>query len=214
MKNKGEKKFAKIAISIIISILLFVGLIVLEKNIVAPNGTAKVVIATQDIQEHTVLDENEKNLKDFFEVVNIDGKLNFQGAITNIEDLNNMIMKNEVKKGEIISAERLISKDDILEEIENPIETSIRVTDISQIVGGVLREGDIINIAVVNSTTNENIKVLENVYVTKAISSDGKEVDRNSDLSALTINIIISAEDEAELNKEITQGTVRISKIK
>lgn len=212
MKNKGEKKFGKIAISLIISIILFVGLLVLESNITSPNGKVEVVKAVNNIKEGTVIDENNKD--SLFEVVTVDGSLDFETVLRNTDELVGRIIDTEIKKGEIISSERLIDKDSVLGKIENPVETSVRVTDISQVVGGILREGDIIDISVVNSTTTENEKVLEGVYVSKAFSSDGTEVDRNSGMSVLTVNIIVSPEDEAKLNQAIELGTIRVSKMK
>ena len=212
MKNKGEKKFGKIAISLIISIILFVGLLVLENNITSPNGKVEVVKAVNNIKEGTVIDENNKD--SLFEVVTVDGSLDFETALRNTDELVGGIIDTEIKKGEIISSERLIDKDSVLGKIENPVETSVRVTDISQVVGGILREGDIIDISVVNSTTTENEKVLEGVYVSKAFSSDGTEVDRNSEMSVLTVNVIVSPEDEAKLNQAIELGTIRVSKMK
>lgn len=212
MKNKGEKKFGKIAISLIISIILFVGLLVLESNITSPNGKVEVVKAVNNIKEGTVIDENNKD--SLFEVVTVDGSLDFETVLRNTDELVGRIIDTEIKKGEIISSERLIDKDSVLGKIENPVETSVRVTDISQVVGGILREGDIIDISVVNSTTTENEKVLEGVYVSKAFSSDGTEVDRNSEMSVLTVNIIVSPEDEAKLNQAIELGTIRVSKMK
>ena len=212
MKNKGEKKFGKIAISLIISIILFVGLLVLESNITSPNGKVEVVKAVNNIKEGTVIDENNKD--SLFEVVTVDGSLDFETVLRNTDELVGRIINTEIKKGEIISSKRLIDKDSVLGKIENPVETSVRVTDISQVVGGILREGDIIDISVVNSTTTENEKVLEGVYVSKAFSSDGTEVDRNSGMSVLTVNIIVSPEDEAKLNQAIELGTIRVSKMK
>ena len=212
MKNKGEKKFGKIAISLIISIILFVGLLVLESNITSPNGKVEVVKAVNNIKEGTVIDENNKD--SLFEVVTVDGSLDFETVLRNTDELVGRIIDPEIKKGEIISSKRLIDKDSVLGKIENPVETSVRVTDISQVVGGILREGDIIDISVVNSTTTENERVLEGVYVSKAFSSDGTEVDRNSGMSVLTVNIIVSPEDEAKLNQAIELGTIRVSKMK
>lgn len=212
MKNKGEKKFGKIAISLIVSIILFVGLLLLEKNILTPNGTVNVVVAKTDIKEGTYITES--NTEEYFALKEVDGSLDFESSIKNIEDLNGKVIQIPIKKGEIVSNLRYTSKDDILNGIENKVETSVKVDDISQVVGGVLREGDMINIAVVNSTTMENKTILENVYVSKAFSSDGAEVDRYSDTSALVINIIVSSSDEAKLNQALELGTIRVSKIK
>lgn len=212
MKKKGEKKFGKIAVSLIVSIVLFVGLLMLEKSIITPNGTSTVVVAKTDIKEGTYISDENKN--EFFEVKEVDGSLDFSSSVKSIDELDNTIIDVEISKGEIVSNLRVINKDDILGEIEDKVETSIKVSDVSQVVGGILREGDMINISVVNSTTTENETVLENVYVSRTFSSDGVEVDRYSDTSALTVNIIVSAQDEAKLNQALELGTLRISKIK
>ena len=79
-------------------------------------------------------------------------------------------------------------------------------------VGGILRSGDIIDISIIDNNTNESMIVLEDIYVDKAISSDGLQIDRSSDLSALTINILVSKDDSEKLNSYLNKGTLRISK--
>lgn len=212
MKKGKDKKFGNIVISLIVSIALFVTLIMIESNITSPNGTATVVRAISDIQKGTVIDNSNKS--NYFVVDEVDGKYNFDTAIRNLDELSNMIIDREVRKGEIISSERLMSKDSLLSKIENPVETSIRASDISQIVGGIIRKGDIIDISIINSTTNEVESVLKNVYVEKAISSEGREIGRNEDISTTVLNIIVSEEDEKKLNEKLNLGTIRISKIK
>ncbi|MDU5695429.1 hypothetical protein, partial [Clostridium sp.] len=78
--------------------------------------------------------------------------------------------------------------------------------------GGILRSGDIIDISIIDNNTSESLSVLEDVYVDKAISSDGLQIDRSSDLSALTINILVSKDDSEKLNSYLNKGTLRISK--
>lgn len=207
---KGSS-FKKVAICLIISIMLFVGLLFIEKSILKPNGETDILIATDDIKEGTLLTDEILNS---FKAKNVDSELSVTGAIKNKEELVNRIANENINKGEILSINSFISKDDVLKDIINPVEVSFNVSDMSQVVGGILREGDMIDISIVDSNTNENVPVLNKVYVEKAISSDGTEIGRNSETAALTLNVIIAKENEANLNTKINSGIIRVAKIK
>ena len=207
-----KKNFKKTTISLLVAIIVFFGLLVIESNILTPNGTSKVLIATDEIQKGVEINSN--NIDTYFKVKNVDGELSVTNYISDKEDLLNLISNETINKGQVISANNFVDKDDFLSKIENPVEVSFKVTDISQTVGGILRQGDIIDISVINSTTNEVEKVLSEVYVAKAMSSDGQELTREQELSAMVINIIISSQDEEKLNSKLNLGTIRVSKIK
>lgn len=207
-----KKNFKKTTISLLVAIIVFFGLLVIESNILTPNGTSKVLIATDEIQKGVEINSN--NIDTYFKVKNVDGELAVTNYISDKEDLLNLISNETINKGQVISANNFVDKDDFLSKIENPVEVSFKVTDISQTVGGILRQGDIIDISVINSTTNEVEKVLSEVYVAKAMSSDGQELTREQELSAMVINIIISSQDEEKLNSKLNLGTIRVSKIK
>lgn len=207
---KGNKK--SIFISFILALGAFIGLLFVEESVLKPNGTVNGFVAKVDIDKGMLITES--NISNYFtEKNNIDGSLEVTGAVKTKEELINNITNQNINKGEVVSINSFVAKDDILAKIENPVETSFNVSDISQVVGGILREGDLIDISIVDNNSKESTKILKNVYVDKAISSDGKEIDRTSDLSALTINIILSESEEKILNDSINKGTIRVSKI-
>jgi hypothetical protein len=207
---KGNKK--SIFISFILALGAFIGLLFVEESVLKPNGTVNGFVAKVDIDKGMLITES--NISNYFtEKNNIDGSLEVTGAVKTKEELINKITNQNINKGEVVSINSFVAKDDILAKIENPVETSFNVSDISQVVGGILREGDLIDISIVDNNSKESTKILKNVYVDKAISSDGKEIDRTSDLSALTINIILSESEEKILNDSINKGTIRVSKI-
>jgi len=204
-------KIKSISITLILVIALFITMLTIEKKLLKPNGSFNGLIAIDDIAKGTLITEN--NINNLFkEKSDIDGELEVSGVAKTKEELLNFIANENLNKGEIISSNSFISKNSILKDIKDPVETSFNVSDISQVVGGTLREGDLIDISVVDSNTNENTEVLRSVYVEKAISSDGKEIDRSSDLSAITINVIVSSKDEQRLNNYINKGLLRVSK--
>lgn len=186
--------------------VVFFGLLLIESSILTPNGSEKVYIALSDIEKGVEI--NDGNINTYFKEKNVDGELAVTNYISNREELLNMIVNQPINEGEVISANSFTSKDDVLSSIENKVETSFKVSDISQVVGGILRQGDMIDISIINATTNEVENVLNNVYVTKAIATDGQEIERGEDRSAMIINIIVSEEDERRLNSKISLGTM------
>lgn len=208
---KGNK-LKIIGINLVLVVALFMGMVLIEKNLLKPNGSFDGLIAIENIDKGTLITQD--NINTLFKEKNeMDGELEVNGLVKTKEELLNFIANENLNKGEIISANSFISRESILNDIEDSVETSFNVSDISQVVGGTLREGDLIDITMVDNNTNESIEVLKSVYVEKAISSDGKEIDRSSDSSAITINIIVSSKDEQRLNSYINKGTIRASKI-
>lgn len=208
MKNIKPKS---LIISACVAIVVFIALLFIEKSLLKPNGTVEGFVAVSDIDKGTVITE-ENISKLFTEKNNIDGALEVSGAVKTKDDLINKIAKENINKGEVVSNNSFISKDDKFKDIDDLVEVSFNVSDISQVVGGILRSGDIIDISIIDNNTNESMIVLEDIYVDKAISSDGLQIDRSSDLSALTINILVSKDDSEKLNSYLNKGTLRISK--
>ncbi|MDY3359007.1 MAG: SAF domain-containing protein [Clostridium celatum] len=208
MKNIKPKS---LIISACVAIVVFIALLFVEKSLLKPNGTVEGFVAVSDIDKGTVITE-ENISKLFTEKNNIDGALEVSGAVKTKDDLINKVAKENINKGEVVSNNSFISKDDKFKDIDDLVEVSFNVSDISQVVGGILRSGDIIDISIIDNNTSESLSVLEDVYVDKAISSDGLQIDRSSDLSALTINILVSKDDSEKLNSYLNKGTLRISK--
>ena len=208
MKNIKPKS---LIISACVAIVVFIALLFVEKSLLKPNGTVEGFVAVSDIDKGMVITE-ENISKLFTEKNNIDGALEVSGAVKTKDDLINKVAKENINKGEVVSNNSFISKDDKFKDIDDLVEVSFNVSDISQVVGGILRSGDIIDISIIDNNTSESLSVLEDVYVDKAISSDGLQIDRSSDLSALTINILVSKDDSEKLNSYLNKGTLRISK--
>ncbi|MDU6522099.1 SAF domain-containing protein [Clostridium sp.] len=208
MKNIKPKS---LIISACVAIVVFIALLFVEKSLLKPNGTVEGFVAVSDIDKGTVITK-ENISKLFTEKNNIDGALEVSGSVKTKDDLINKVAKENINKGEVVSNNSFISKDDKFKDIDDLVEVSFNVSDISQVVGGILRSGDIIDISIIDNNTNESMIVLEDIYVDKAISSDGLQIDRSSDLSALTINILVSKDDSEKLNSYLNKGTLRISK--
>lgn len=209
-------KKTSIMISLFIAVALFFGLIILQQNLLAPNGTSKVYVANQTIEKGTVLDN--QNLNTLFTKTELNSEAIIEGAIyteDELLELEGKILSRDMLKGEGLSSLRVIDKDDILANSDYVVEIGINSGDISEVVGGILREGDLVNISSVDPVTKESVLLLDNVYIDKAFSSDGTRISRNDSMAAARVNVLVtSREAEANLNKAIELGGIKISKIR
>ena len=93
----------------------------------------------------------------------------------------------------------------------------MNANNLSQVVGGILREGDRINIWSVTETNNNGVgkvtaeKICDYAYVTRVFTAAGVQVnaDSGNDSAAMVINIIIPEEKEQEFNIALEKGTLR-----
>jgi len=211
-KGKGNMDLKRMAVSFLVAAVLFVSLMSLEKSILNKKKTTAAVKAAAEIKEDMVI--TEENVKEMFEDTTIPGGLAVDGTIVSMDQLIGQITTKDIKTNEIVYEDAVIPKEDVLSDIEEPIEASILVNDISQVVGGILREGDLVSIAVVDDSTGTNEEIFDRVYVTKALNSSGKETAKgDSETSAVVLNLIIDKKDEARLNEKISLGRVRVSKL-
>lgn len=212
MKFKEKKNLIIIITCTITTIILFLALLSVQNKMLKPNGTSKVYIAKRNIEKGTVFVS--ENIDSLVLEKEIDKSLVVSEVVTSKEQFKNKIANNDIIKNEIISNKRLLDKDSILKKIKDPRELSIKFNDIGQVVGGTIREGDIVDLAIIDSVTNEIIKNFNNIYVDKVLSSDGAVISRNDNNSALGLNFIMSSSEVIKFNNNIGKGMVRVSKVR
>lgn len=203
----------------IVTAVLFGLLIFIEKSIINAEDTKKVFVSIAEVPEDVCITES--NISEYFRVEERAQSVIPEGYISEISEIVGLISNRKIMKNEIITITSFSSLDERTKDIENPIEVSLNASNLAQVVGGVLRAGDYINIWSVKSSNVNGIQQIESrnicshAYVTRTFTSSGEEVGRdgaNSDTATMIINIIISAEQEDEFNKAIVEGTIRVGR--
>ena len=208
-KNNPIKKFL---FSFLLAVIAYIGLINVEKSLLQDYEHCKILRAKSYIEENTEF--TKENVKNYFYSDDIPVKLKTAKSIQSFDDIVGSITCVSLEKGEIISKTRLIAKTNILKEITHPVEVSFEASDLSQVVGGIIRKGDIINISVVNSLNKTNMEVLNSAYVEKVFDTSGHRIDKTQkEASAVILNVMIDSSDVKDFNEKITMGEVRVSKI-
>ena len=220
-RKKTEKGKYKILISAILACAVTVGLIKYQEQALSKYETVGVVCvkpSVKSLKEGTVI--NEETVKKYFSVEQRQKNTVSSNALMDMEKLIGKRTSIELYANDVITTAQFSDINEKLHEISDPVETSINATDLSQLVGGILREGDTIDISVIGDE-GQLVYELRDVYVTKAFDSSGQIIDENlneagdgttSNENAMIINVIIEKSDEALLDQQLSNGAVRIDK--
>ena len=220
-RKKTEKGKYKILISAILACAVTVGLIKYQEQALSKYETVGVVCvkpSVKSLKEGTVI--NEETVKKYFSVEQRQKNTVSSNALMDMEKLIGKRTSIELCANDVITTAQFSDINEKLHEISDPVETSINATDLSQLVGGILREGDTIDISVIGDE-GQLVYELRDVYVTKAFDSSGQIIDENlnkagdgttSNENAMIINVIIEKSDEALLDQQLSNGVVRIAK--
>ena len=216
-KEKGGVSAKVILCSVIVAAVLYALLIFVEKSIVDSEATKQVYVSVKEVPENLLI--TAENIGGYFALMERPLSAVPDNAVENAAELYGKYTDRVIDKNEILTGKSFSSLDERTRGIEHPIEVSLNASSLSQMVGGVIRAGDYINIwAVKNTNINgESVTKTENIcthaYVTRTFTSSGEEASGNDkDKATLVINIIIPAEQEEEFNRAIVEGTVRVGR--
>ena len=218
LQQKAKKRNLKIIVaSMILAVLVFIALNVIQSNILNREETVRVLVASKELSDGIKITED-----NFSEYISIQERVIKTLPDNYIKEADKDMLKDKFidrvyLKNEIISTDFISDSNNIIASIENPIETSLTVSGLSNAVGGILREGDIINIYSLTNTRDKGMvsnEIMLKAYITKAFDGSGAEI-RTEDQEPPTkmFNLIISEDVEVEFNKALFSGTLRISKI-
>lgn len=210
--DKTGKSLTRLILAFAVSILVFIGVVCLESYALEDKSTMTVVVASKDIPANTII--TSENVNSYFTTKQVNSTLSFNGCSTDINTMTGQTLV-DISSGEIAST-AMLNKDYYPEAIPNPVEISIKASDLSQAVSGILRTGDKINISIVTETEEgiENVTVLEDTYVTSVYDSSCLLISAtDTESNAAYINIIIPETEEKMVNEALYSGSLRISKI-
>jgi hypothetical protein len=187
----------------------------IERKIYNPNGSSKVYVVKVDkIEKGYVIDKS--NFNKLFKLEERKNEQIVPNSISNEDAVLDTVVNENIYKNEIISSDKFSKVDTELSSITEKREISIKGSDITDVVGGQLREGDRIDIVTTHSSSNTMITetILNNAYISKVYGSDGTLITRENKVkAAMTINLILSASDANMLENAINIGKIKIVKV-
>ncbi|MBS5886733.1 hypothetical protein [Clostridium sp.] len=211
MKNKIIAFF----ISLIITIVSFLFIIYIEQKIFNPNGTEMVYVVNKDeLDKNYVI--NEENFDDLFRSEERRSDQIVKNYVKNKEDVYDYMLTSEMYKNEILSIDRIVSVDDELNDMVEKREFSVKSSDVASVVGGILREGDKVDVIVTFKEGSNLVteRKADNLYISKVYDSSGNEINReDKNKQALGITFTVPSSEVRELKDAFTQDSWKLVKV-
>lgn len=220
--NPGKTLY--IIISLVLTVILFIGLLFVKEKIASDVKYVNVATVIKDVSQGEII--TSKNVEDYFKIEKVPSDRNIKGTYEKLKDIKDVKTKVDLKEGEVVAEKDFVDTNKYVDDIKNPVLTSIAVSSVSNAVGGSLREGDVINISVITNQSASGSSVgtvgadkktynFNTVYVDSAKDNNGADIaidDKES--SATVFSVILNKEDSDNLNAALNNGSlVRIEKV-
>jgi len=200
---KIKKKTILIPFVIVVGILTIV---ILNKT----GSKYEVFISNQYIKKGTVIDAD--NVDDLFEKKAVNKDMASESLISDRKSIINKKVIADLDNNTLIQQGFLEDKMYSVDKMKSPVTMGIKAADISEIVCGKIREGDIIDISVVEQISGKCIDVIRNVYVAGCYNTDGTLITDDEDVASF-INVMVEKDEEQRLNEMLAKGIMKICKV-
>ena len=232
-KDKKERSILPgvIIVSLLVAVIVYAVMLNAEKTALSDYEKGTVYVTTKPVPKGTLI------TADYITQKEVDKSLIPSGAVSNPEDLTDLISVYAVDQGSIITTGMFTAVNDITKDMTQPVVAGFKADDLYQVVGGVLRSGDRINIYQVNENANKGDTsqslantydnwteassdteaaslVWGNVFVQEVFDSAGAVISTSdSTTPAQRVNIYMDNDNVAAFYAALAQGSLRVVKI-
>lgn len=191
------------------AVIVFTVMIQMEKNVLTQYEKGLIYIAAAEIPRGQVITEN--NFLKYFEERQLDKTCIPPSAISSLEQINDLVTKTDIEQGVLLTQGMFEPLDEVLETMENPVIAGFKAEDLYQVVSGVLRSGDRVNIY---SVKEEGvILVWQNVFVQQVFDASGTIIaEGDMSTAAQRINVYLDKQDVEQFYGELAAGSLRVVK--
>lgn len=161
--------------------------------------TVRVATVRKDIAKGTKI--TEENLKEFFELREVNKSMLPEHTMADLNQLKGQILCVPLQKNEIVTEKDMNNLARLKVSMLDPIELTFTATSVSDSVGGIIRSGDVINVGITYQTDEGQARYRtagENIYVIAAMDDSGKSVPPQDSKTACTMFRVIMEQQDAE----------------
>jgi len=203
-KKKGSKKLGGVLFSLVMAIALFITLLMVEKNIMTPNGLRNVYVATSDIESGTVIGEEE--IERLFKLKEVDGDLAVTNYVTDLSSLVGRITTRGIEKGTVVSSNGFEDLEKFRRLEENPVYITVAVEGLDRTVAGNIRPGDIVSLMYTDKSTGQSDLVFNEKIVDTVYGIDGKELKRSDSGNAGILGFQVAKSEVGVINATLSSA--------
>lgn len=191
------------------AVIVFAVMIQLEKNILTQYEKGTIYVAAARIPDGEIVTES--NYKGFLVEKQLDSSCIPATAVCSPEQVRGLVAKTDIEQGVLLTMGMFEPLNEILGAMENPVIAGFKAEDLYQVVSGVLRSGDRVNIYSVKEETVT--LVWQDVFVQQVFDASGTAIaSGDTTAAAQRINVYLNQEDVERFYGELASGSLRVVK--
>lgn len=214
-KEKSEKKniWPRVILAAFAAALgTFFLLLHMEKNALSAYEKTTVWVTRAELAEG--LEITEAAWEECFEQIEIDKSKVPEQLIENPRELAGMLTEIGIPKGTIVTWSMFTDEKAYAEGLYNPVVAGCKSEDLFQLVSGVLRKGDLVNMYTVNEELGETYLLWERVMVYQTFDAAGNSIPpEDVTTPAARVNLLLEEGYAEQFYKELSQGSLRMVKL-
>ena len=119
-----------------------------------------------------------------------------------------------IPQGTILTDSMFTQEETYRKGLQQPVIAGCKGEDLFQLVSGVLRKGDMVNIYTVNSELGETYMLWENIVVYQAFDAAGNVIaPEDNTTPAARVNLLLEEGSTEQLYNELDAGSLRLVKV-
>ena len=211
MIHQGDGMLGVVAVAFVAALTLFFVLLHVEKEALKAYETASVWVAGKEIPNGFVI--TKEDIEDYFEQKEVNKDILPIGYLTSVQALEEKQAVLDISKGTILTDNMFCSREMYAEQMKSPVLVGVKAEDISQMVSGVLRAGDMVHIYTVQEETGARL-LWEDVLVYESFDSSGMYIEAHDKTScAARINLVLEKSEIEDFYTLLSRGDLEVVKV-
>lgn len=208
-KMDSRLRTGGIIAALLSAVVVFVVMVQMEKNVLTQYEKGTIYMAAAEIPKGELVTES--NYTRFFARRQLDRSCIPPSAISSPEQIGGLVAKTDIEQGVLLTTGMFEPVDEVLEAMENPVIAGFKAEDLYQVVSGVLRSGDRVNIYSVKE--DEVTLVWQDVFVQQVFDASGTAIASGDMVTAAQrINVYLDQDDVEQFYGELAAGSLRVVK--
>lgn len=212
-KNKSILPGVIVA-ALLVSVIVYAVLLNAETNALKNYEKKSIYVAAKQIPKGQTI--NEDNYQSYINLQEVDAKLIPDTAISNPDQLENLIAGYTIDAGSLLTSGMFQSVNEVTKNMKEPVIAGFKADDMFQLVGGVLRAGDRIHIYSVAEESGETNLKWSNIFVQEVFDQTGTVIttaEEDEKTPAQRINVYMDKSDIEEFYSDLANGSLRAVKV-
>lgn len=208
-KTDSRIKTGGIIAALLSAVAVFAVMVQMEKNILTQYEKKDIYTAAAVIPRGEIVTED--NYTKFFVLRQLDSSCVPDTAINSPDQIKGLVAKTDIEQGVLLTAGMFEPVDEILETMEQPVIAGFKAEDLYQVVSGVLRSGDRVNIY---SVKGEGVTLVwQDIFVQQVFDASGAAIAGGDRVTAAQrINVYLDQADVERFYGELASGSLRVVK--